>query len=348
MHRKNGQLDSHIPIITPENISFDYQVAGPFRRAIAFVLDLIIRGILILLTLLSVLLLFWAIDFALSATPFYWIVPWFVSTTEGALVFLGFVGYFLLDWFYSGLFETYMNGQTPAKRLLQMRVVSIDGQPITGLQAIMRNLLRYVDLGPAVPNTFFLADGTGITAAIFPIGMVGFFVANSNSRCQRLGDLVCQTMVVVEERQRAIDLTKVADPRIPKLAELIPPDFVISHSLAKAIAAYMERRKYYSNARRHELAAHLAFPLLRQFGLPSDTSYDLFMCALYYQIFLSEQPVGETPPISQDRQWPSNPFEKGSPSDPLPTSPAAKEGMPTSPSPTVPPGETPTEQGTVT
>ena len=37
------QLDSAIEIVTPENIAFRYEVAGPFRRMPAFLIDFAIR-----------------------------------------------------------------------------------------------------------------------------------------------------------------------------------------------------------------------------------------------------------------------------------------------------------------
>ena len=54
----------------------------------------------------------------------------------------------MLFWFYGGLFETFWNGQTPGKRLLGIRVITLDGQPINALQAILRNVLRIVDAQP--------------------------------------------------------------------------------------------------------------------------------------------------------------------------------------------------------
>ena len=54
----------------------------------------------------------------------------------------------MLSWFYVGLFEALWNGQTPGKRLMGIRVVSVEGQPITPFQAILRNILRVVDAQP--------------------------------------------------------------------------------------------------------------------------------------------------------------------------------------------------------
>ena len=44
------------------------------------------------------------------------------------------------------LFETFLNGQTPGKYVLGLRVLTDNGQPINGMQATLRNLLRAADL----------------------------------------------------------------------------------------------------------------------------------------------------------------------------------------------------------
>ena len=59
---------------------------------------------------------------------------------------------FAVSWFYFGLFETFWNGQTPGKRMMGLRVLSVTGQPINAMQAILRNILRAVDAMPRVPR----------------------------------------------------------------------------------------------------------------------------------------------------------------------------------------------------
>ena len=66
----------------------------------------------------------------------------------GIGVFL--VCWFVLSWFYGGLFETFWNGQTPGKRLFGLRVLTVDGTPINAMQAVLRNVLRDVDAMPIV------------------------------------------------------------------------------------------------------------------------------------------------------------------------------------------------------
>lgn len=41
-------LDTTIAVVTPENIAFDYQLAGPFRRLPAYLIDVAVRWLLII------------------------------------------------------------------------------------------------------------------------------------------------------------------------------------------------------------------------------------------------------------------------------------------------------------
>ena len=261
------QIDTTIQIVTPENISFQYEVAGPFRRLPAFLIDLAIRAVVLFGMVMA---------FAM------------MGLFPELLIAIVLVTHFVLEWFYGGIFETYWNGQTPGKRLLGIRVLSYDGQPINGLQGVMRNVLRAADLMPIVPPSAFEAWGDDVQFAI-PTGLIAILVPIFNRRYQRLGDLVVGTIVVVEERSWSPSAAKVEDPRIPELAALLPISLRVSNRTNKAISAFVERRKYLSPGRRHEIARHIAGPLLEKCGLPPDTSYDLFMCALYHRQFVAEQ-----------------------------------------------------------
>lgn len=251
MANDDEPLDATLQIVTPENIGFEYRAAGPFLRLPALLIDYVV--ILFILIALRIVLAFSAV----AIGPY---------VMEG----LASIGAFALQWFYGGACEALLNGQTLGKKLLRLRTVTVDGQPIDGLQALMRNFLRLADLFPLIP-------------------VIGIFVMMLNSRRQRLGDLVAGTMVVIEERPWLMGVAKLEDPRAIQLASILPPNIVISRSLAKAISTYVERRKYFTPARRREVARHVAQPLLERFGLPADTSYDLLLCALYYRKFIADR-----------------------------------------------------------
>jgi hypothetical protein len=160
-----------------------------------------------------------------------------------------------------------------------MRVVSVDGAPITGMQAVLRNFLRFADAMPLF----------SLGVVDFPTLQIGLIVMALTKRYQRLGDLAAGTMVVVEEPQRRHGVVRFTDPLMLRLAGEIPRSFIPSRSLARALAAYVERREMLSWPRRAEIARHLGELLCERFGLLPDTSHDMLLCALYHKTFIDER-----------------------------------------------------------
>lgn len=265
MVRCDDQLDTSVRIVTPENIAFEYEAAGPFRRLPAYLIDLGIRVGL-------------------------WIGAMFVFGMLGVVLHKAALGLFLLfwfglEWFYGGLFETYCNGQTPGKRLTRIRVVGVDGTPVNGLQAVLRNILRAVDVMPVLP---IAALGVSDVRLAIPSFMVGLVTPALNRRCQRMGDLVCGTMVIVEKRDRLSGLVKLEDPRATRLANQLPIHIQVDRQVSRALSAYAERRRSFTEPRRREIARHLALPLLERYHLPDRTDHDLLLCALYHRTFVAD------------------------------------------------------------
>jgi hypothetical protein len=122
-----------------------------------------------------------------------------------------------------------------------------------------------------------------------PTCLFGLVIMTLSPKFQRVGDLVANTVVVSEEKKRLPELAIFSDDRVPQLAELIPTSFVVPASMARAIADYVNQRKYLPFQRGSEIAAYVSAPLIEKFGLQSDTDYDLFLCALYYKTFVSSQ-----------------------------------------------------------
>jgi hypothetical protein len=156
---------------------------------------------------------------------------------------------------------------------------------------------------------------------VLPTFLVGLVAMAFNRRFQRLGDLACGTMVVIEERHWLTGVARLEDPRAAQLAEYLPADFRVSRSLAQALATYVERRRFFTPARRREVAGHLAELLLPRLGLPPDTGYDLLLCALYYRTFVADR--------GDERQWERkrgmSPFAFGAQTGVPPTTGAGSE-----------------------
>lgn len=119
-------LDSIREIETPEGIALRLRAAGALPRAQAWMVDMLVRGGILLLAMIPLSL------FGLAG--------------HGLALLL----IFALMWAYSVLCEVLWSGQTPGKRALGLRVVRADGTPVTWLPSVVRNLLRVVDILPGV------------------------------------------------------------------------------------------------------------------------------------------------------------------------------------------------------
>jgi uncharacterized RDD family membrane protein YckC len=243
-------LDTTVRLITPERITFQYPLAGPFRRASAYLLDLAI------LAMLAVLGLFLSLALALG-------------TEAGMGLFLA--GLFVLRFGYGALLEGIYNGQTIGKRAMGIRVVSVDGVPINGGQAFLRNLLWAFD---------------GVTPFAYMPAIASMMLTR---RFQRLGDLAARTMVIVEQRPgrggvAVPDEVKAIEPLLARL----PATIDAGPELSRALADYVSHRKRFSPSRREEMAAHLAEPARRKYDLPADAPGDAILCALYHRVFLED------------------------------------------------------------
>ncbi len=117
-------LDTRLRVETPEGIDLLLRPAGLIPRALAFAIDLAIRGA-ILLALYIVLGLLGELGAGLGA-----------------------ILLFLVTWWYMVLFEVLNQGRSPGKQLLGLRVIHDDGTPVSWAASLTRNLLRFGDLLP--------------------------------------------------------------------------------------------------------------------------------------------------------------------------------------------------------
>lgn len=160
---------------TPEMVEFSFQLAGPGSRFLAWVIDTLIMGAILLgLGFVTVIL-----GCGLAS---------FFADLGMAAVALFLVAQFVVTYFYSIYFEMRWNGQTPGKKALGIRVLGESGLRLTLYQSMTRNLLRVVDGMPAV---LFL----------LPSYSVGLFAMLVTTRTQRLGDFFAGTLVIREEKR---------------------------------------------------------------------------------------------------------------------------------------------------
>ncbi|MEL6198681.1 MAG: RDD family protein [Pseudomonadota bacterium] len=117
-------LDTTIDVETPEGVQLLIPVAGLAPRAMAWLIDAMIKIALFIVALIVVQ--------PLGLT--------------GMAIWSLFL--FTLFWLYNVLFEVLWQGATPGKRALRLRVMNADGTPVGWTGAIVRNLIRPVDALP--------------------------------------------------------------------------------------------------------------------------------------------------------------------------------------------------------
>ncbi len=229
-------LDTDVAIETPEHIVFHYRIAGPARRALGHVIDLMLCYGAVLVLGFVVLLV--AASRGIESGE--------IGAAAKAGVGVLLLALFAAQWVYFVVWEA-RYGRSPGKMALGLRVVTTSGRPIGWRAAALRNLLRAADL--------------------LPVGyVVGVVSMALSSRFQRLGDLVAGTMVVVPENARAaraLELWPPADPR--ELADL-PDHVALDPEERSAIELFLRRRYTLGTAREQELASMIAGPLGERLG----------------------------------------------------------------------------------
>jgi uncharacterized RDD family membrane protein YckC len=173
------------------------------------------------------------------------------------ITFIIFTGYFVL-------FETLWQGQTPGKRIMHIRVIQDNGQPVTLGQTTLRALLRPVD----------------------DLLLIGALFIALGKREKRLGDWVAGTQVIQEDY---------ADPRL-KL-EISPSAGTLARKLSPSmhldrlspdqfvtLREYLQRRLMIDTQIQKELRLDLARQakeLVQLEQVPEGVSADQFLEALY-------------------------------------------------------------------
>lgn len=237
-----AQLQREIIIRTPENIELRYALAGAGSRAAAYFIDLLI---MLFVCQLLVNLIVYLIGFVMglfSADGELW-----VGAAATLLAFTLYNGYFIF-------FEWLLNGQTPGKRLLHIRVIKQGGYALRFFDTLLRNLLRTIDFIPA----------------FYGIGLVSLLVTR---HCQRLGDLVAGTLVV---RQDPVETqTLLEDLPAPSAAETPLPATQLAAIPAGVVSLttqFMGRRTELAPRHRQEIGAELVDLVRRTSGLEPRTA----------------------------------------------------------------------------
>ena len=261
-------------------MAIELPLAGIGSRFIAILVDYLIWGFVFLILGLLAAIIIPALHF-------------FGGVSANWAIGITLLVVFLLQWGYFALFEAFGNGRTPGKRVAHIRVIHQSGRGINFVEALARNLVRFVDAAPS----------------FYAVGVVTMFLSK---RSQRLGDMVAGTLVV---RDREVDSPiwsessgrTITAPTLPAespttasgLAQVGPwggpPHLRVvlpAPALAKLSASDLEvlegfftRRLDMDLTTRAALAGRIATALCAKSGLaiPPETSVETFLEAVAHQ-----------------------------------------------------------------
>jgi uncharacterized RDD family membrane protein YckC len=235
--------DERLDIQTPENVAFDYQVAGIGSRFLATILDTILVGLLEVVIILVLAL----VGRAIAGTAWVDRISAWILAIFGLIATLFYWGYYIF-------FEMLWNGQTPGKRWVNLRVIRTDGTPITLSESLIRNLARLVDFLPAA----------------YGIGVITMFI---DKQSRRLGDLAAGTLVVQDRAPLSIqDLAVKRSVHLRGWANVPLDGFPIerlTNNDLNLIEDFLQRRDQLTH--RDQLAIQILNTLHSRLGLPLPT-----------------------------------------------------------------------------
>lgn len=212
----------------PEEIDLQVELANVGSRSLAILVDLAL-GSLVLFIVYALTMLF-ARNLADD-----WLTQLSSNTLKTVLMLL----IFGFQWGYFNIFEWIWNGQTPGKRLLHLRVIKVDGSPVSGVDVLLRNLSRPVD-------------------TLGPMGLIGLLMIFVTRKAQRLGDLMARTLVIHETQIDWSIFDQVEEaPANAAPAKAAMPGVRLDSSQWELLHRYLNRRDKLESDARQRLALSL-------------------------------------------------------------------------------------------
>lgn len=153
---------SQIAINTSQNVNINFNIASVGERMLAFIIDLLIK-VLYAVIAFYVFFNFFDLGYLLNGLD-----QWSQMAIYIAITFPIYI--------YPVVLESLMEGQTPGKKLMKIRVVKIDGYQASFGDYLIRWMFRLID-----------------TSFAGVVGLISMIVSKNN---QRLGDIASGTAVI--------------------------------------------------------------------------------------------------------------------------------------------------------
>lgn len=246
-----------ISVPTSFNISLEFDAPGPGRRLVALLIDMLVQ----LLYLILINYFLNKVSFGFGADAGF--NSWAIGLLAASPIFL-----------YHIVLESVANGQSIGKKIMKLRVVSINGGRPSISQLLIRWLLRISDLWIVILLFMLvnvLAGGGGTESIIAFLFGMGFLltdiilVANSK-KAQRVGDILAQTIVIktsVKESLHNTIFREVEEGYVPAFPQVMR----ISDKDLNLIKSLLSNAK---NAKHHEELAIAAAKVKNYLQIQSD------------------------------------------------------------------------------
>lgn len=212
-------------ISTPENVDLHLELAGLANRIVAAYIDTVI-------TYLAILLIYLAMGIGVYVLKEYGLDKEVRDIISTVALIVAFLASFVIFFGYFMFFEIIWRGQTPGKKIMNIRVINQNGEPVTTSSIIMRNLLRVVDVG---------------------VGLIGVVVMLFGKTERRLGDIAASTLVIKELKDHGSEII-IDRSRHQEIfadtARLTPPEYEL-------LTSYLSRRSKLAHGYKERLASKL-------------------------------------------------------------------------------------------
>lgn len=186
-----------LQINTTQNVNINFTAASVGERILAYIID-------------------WIIKIAYIIVTYQLIFNWFkvdelVRDMDNWSQAAIYVSFYLPVIFYTLIFESILDGQTPGKRILKIKVVKIDGYQASLADFVIRWFFRIVDLN--------IMSGV--------VALIAIIMSDKN---QRLGDMTAGTSVIALKNKVNISHTILEDlkedyvPTYPNVIKLSDND----------------------------------------------------------------------------------------------------------------------------
>lgn len=216
-----------IDIRTTQNVTIAYEMATVVNRVIAWFIDIVI----IFMVSFILLLIFGAV---LSYTQ--------IEIAYGLLIIPFF-------FFYTLIWEWATSGSTPGKMAMRLKVVRLDGKPLSFMDHILRWSFRMVDI-------------------YFTLGAMAVVLINSTEFAQRLGDVVSNTTVIRRSSSLSIELRDILKIKtIGEYEPLYPNVRLLEEEDMLLVKRVIERNLKYRNDAHRQSLELTAQKMARYLGL---------------------------------------------------------------------------------